>query len=98
MYARVARWEGGEAEGLRASRDEINSRANEGPPPGVPAKGFLMLIDPDSGRSLAISLYDTEEDLRTGDAALNEMSPSGDNVGKRTSVESYEVAVDIRAG
>ena len=96
MYARVARWEGAEADALRASGEEINSRAAEGPPEGVPATGFLMLIDPDSGRSLSIALFDSMDDLRTGDAALNAMNPSGDNVGKRTSVESYEVAVDIR--
>ena len=52
---------------------------------------------PDSGRSLAVALFETEEDLRKGDEALNAMSPeSGDEVGKRTSVEKYEVAVDVR--
>ena len=96
MYARVARWEGAEGDALRRSADEINANADAGPPPGVPAKGFLMLIDPDSGRSLAIALFETEEDLRTGDEALNAMNPSGDDVGKRTSVEKYEVAVDVR--
>lgn len=35
-------------------------------------------------------------DLRKGDATLNSMSPSRDDVGKRTSVENYEVAVDVR--
>jgi hypothetical protein len=98
MYARVAKWEGAEADALRESGAEMNERAPSGPPEGVPAKGFLMLIDPEGGRSLAISLFETEEDLRTGDAALNDMSgPSRDDVGRRTSVESYEVAVDIRA-
>ena len=76
----------------------MNSRAAAGPPPGVPSNGFLMLIDPDSGRSLAIALFETEEDLRKGDEALNAMNPEpGDEkVGKRTSVEQYEVAVDVR--
>lgn len=75
----------------------MNSRAASGPPPGVPANGFLMLIDPDGGRSLAIALFETEEDLRKGDDALNAMNPEpGDDVGKRTSVERYEVAVDVR--
>ncbi len=56
-----------------------------------------MLIDPDSGRSLAIVLFETEEDLRKGDEALNSMNPDpGDEVGNRTSVEQYEVAVDVR--
>lgn len=63
----------------------------------MPAKGFLMLIDPDGGNSLAISLFETEEDLRKGDETLNAMNPeSGDDVGKRTSVEKYEIAVDVR--
>jgi hypothetical protein len=96
MYARVAKWEGGEADALRRSADEINAQAASGPPPGVPAKGFLMLIDPDSGRSMGISLFETEEDLRQGDAALNEMSPSSDAVGQRVSVEQYEVPVELR--
>jgi hypothetical protein len=96
MYARVARWEGGEAEALRRSAAEIDSRAAEGPPPGVPATGFTMLIDPESGRSLAIALFETEDDLRRGDEALNAMTPSGPDVGHRVSVERYEVGVDIR--
>jgi hypothetical protein len=96
MYARVAKWEGAEADGLRASADDISSRAAEGPPEGVPAKGFLMLIDPDGGRSMAISLFETEEDRRKGDETLNSMSPDRDDVGKRQAVEMYEVAVDVR--
>jgi hypothetical protein len=96
MYARVARWEGAEADALRKSADEMVANADQGPPPGVPAKGFTLLIDPDSGRSLAIALFETEEDLRTGDEALNNMNPSSDDAGKRTSVENYEVSVDVR--
>jgi len=57
---------------------------------------FVMLIDPDNGRSLAIALFETEEDLRKGDEVLNSMSPSRDDTGRRTSVETYEVAVDVR--
>jgi hypothetical protein len=97
MYARVARWEGADGDALRRSADEINADAASGPPEGVPATGFLMLIDPDSGRSLAVSLFETEDDLRKGDETLNAMNPSGDDVGKRTSVETYTVAVDIRS-
>ena len=96
MYARVARWEGAEGEALRRSAEQINAQAASGPPEGVPAKGFLMLIDPGSGRSLAVALFETEDDLRKGDETLNAMTPSGDDVGKRTSVETYEVAADIR--
>ena len=81
---------------MRTSADEINSQAASGPPEGVPEKAFLMLIDPDGGKTLAISLFETEEDLRAGDAVLNEMSPPDDGFGQRTAVETYEVAVDVR--
>jgi hypothetical protein len=96
MYARVAKWEGGTGDALRQSVERINGDAGSGPPPGVPAKGLLMLIDPDSGASMAIALFETEEDMRTGDATLNTMNPGGDDVGQRISVEMYEVGVDIR--
>ena len=39
MYARVARFEGGEAEALRRAAREVNEMANEGPPPGVHMPG-----------------------------------------------------------
>jgi hypothetical protein len=96
MYARVARWEGADGDALRASAREMASQADSGPPEGVPAKGFTMLIDPDSGRSLAIALFETEDDLRKGDETLNSMNPPRDDTGKRTSVETYEVAIDVR--
>ncbi|HZV72378.1 MAG TPA: hypothetical protein VFF79_01565 [Conexibacter sp.] len=95
MYARVAKWEGGTAEALRQSAKQINADVDAGPPEGLPAKGLLMLIDPDGGRAIAISLFETEEDLRQGDATLNTMSPRTD-MGRRAAVETYEVAFDVR--
>ena len=96
MYARVARFEGGEGDAIRQNAREIASRAESGPPEGVPAKGFLLLIDPDNGRGLGISLFETEEDLRQGDETLNSMTPPSEGMGHRASVETYEVAVDFR--
>ena len=96
MYARVARWEGGKADAIRAASAEIASSAESGPPEGVPAKGFLFLVDPDNGRTLAVALFETEEDRRTGDATLNAMNPPGEGLGTRASVEMYEVAADLR--
>jgi hypothetical protein len=95
MYARVARWEGPRGCAAALRRGDQLARGIWAPP-GVPAKGFLMLIDPGSGRSVAVALFETEADLQTGDQALDAMNPSGDDVGARTSVETYEVAVDVR--
>ena len=64
MYARVARWEDGDGAAIRQSAEDMNSRAASGPPEGVPAKGFLLLIDPDGGRTLAVTLFETEDDMR----------------------------------
>ena len=96
MYARVARFEGGMADEMRRGVEQISHQAGQGPPEGVPAVGFLLLVDPENGRGLAITLFQTEEDMRTGDARLNEMSPPAGTMGKRASVEMYEVGADFR--
>lgn len=99
MYARVVRWEGANAEGMEQAAGEIRTRAASqgGPPEGVPAKGLLILNDGESGRSLAISFFETEDDYREGDATLSSMSPPGEGFGKRIAVEKYEVAVQLEA-
>lgn len=97
MYARVVRWEGGDADAVRESAERINRDAASGPPEGVPAKGFLLLTDPDGGRALAVTLFETEEDRRKGHETLEAMNPPGDGMGRRAAVEMYELAVEFRA-
>ena len=97
MHARVATFEG-EARGPEYDEqiEQIRSEVQSGNrPPGLEdAKGVLVLSG-ESGTRIAITLFDDEEALRRGDAALNEMTPVG--MGKRSSVEFYEVAVlDLR--
>lgn len=95
MYARVVRWEGAEAEAMKRTAEEIRSQADDGPPEGVPAKGFLLLQDPEGGKVMAISLFESEDDYRQGDETLNSMSPPGDGLGSRVGVDKYEVALEI---
>jgi hypothetical protein len=95
MYARVARWEGADAETLERTAAEIRDEADAGPPEGVPAKEFLLLNDTQGGRSMAITLFETEDDYRQGDETLNSMNPPGEGMGQRVSVEKYEVAVKL---
>jgi hypothetical protein len=96
MHARVTRFEGGDADAIRANIKEIRSRSEEGPPEGVPSNGFTMLADPESGTVIAIGFFEDEEKLRQGDAVLNEMSPPHGEMGNRVAVEFYEVGLDIR--
>ena len=95
MYARVVTWEGAEAGPMRAGAEQIAAQTDEGPPEGVPAKAFTLLIDPEHGRSLAIVLFETEEDMRIGDATLNQMNPPDDAMGQRVAVDFFEVAVQV---
>lgn len=95
MYARVARWEGASAEALDRVAAGIREDAESGPPEGLPAKKLLLLQDKASGRSIAITLFETEDDYRQGDETLNSMSPPGDGMGRRVGVDKYEVAIEL---
>src|SRR5215210_3335410 len=79
MYARIAMFEG---EGSDRLDDAIGTNrrqiegALESPPEGLEAvREVWMLVDREAGRSVDITLFDTEEGLRRGDEALNRMSP-----------------------
>jgi hypothetical protein len=96
MRARVATFEGGNSSEIRQNVDAIKERAASGPPDGVPAVGFLVLHDADAGKVMAISLFESEEDLQQGDTTLNSMDPpSAGGMGRRVSVESFEVGIKI---
>jgi hypothetical protein len=96
MYARVATFEGGEPAGLQEGIDQINEQGQSGPPEGVPAVGFLLLVDRAAGKMIAISLFETEADMTAGDATLSEMSPPP-GMGSRTSLETFEVGAKFDA-
>lgn len=95
MYARVVRWQGAEADAVRETAAQISSDADQGPPEGVPAKGFLLLHDADGGNVMGITFFETEEDYRRGDQAMNEIDPPGAGFGQRVSVDKYEVAFEV---
>jgi hypothetical protein len=53
-----------------------------------------MLVNRETGEGLGLTVYETEEDLRRGDEALNAMSPPDPEAsGERTNVSFYEVAL-----
>ncbi len=96
MHARVATFEGGNPEQVGRMVEEIDRRSESGPPEGVPAVGLLVLHKPSEGKVLAISLFETEEDLQKGDATLNSMDPpTPGGMGQRASVEKFEVAIKL---
>ena len=81
-------------EGVTADRiAEIKSRIDSGEPPeGMPPAELMILHDPEGERSLAIVVFDNEDDYRKGDEILSSM-PGPDTPGQRTAVNKYDVAV-----
>jgi hypothetical protein len=52
----------------------------------------MLLHDPGTQRSLAILIFDNEDDYQRGDAALQAM-PADETPGSRTSIDKYTVAI-----
>ena len=91
MHARVATFESDPSEidaAIEMVRGEVH--ASEAPE-GLEGTKMLMLVNRETGRGLGITLFESEDAMRRGDAALNAMSPGGTE--RRTSVEFYEVPV-----
>ncbi len=94
-YVRVATFDGDEAS-LEAMLNEINS--TEGSPPGIPAKSIMVLADRAAGKIRVVVRFGSEEDLRTGSATLDGMSPPKTAAPiRRTSVETFEVVLERQA-
>lgn len=96
MYARIARFEGGDTSQMDAvingARDQIDSNFDS-PPEGMEGiKAIWMLVDRENARGLGVTLYESEEELRRADEALNAMTPDVDAGQRRSNVEIYEVA------
>jgi hypothetical protein len=90
VYARVVTFENA------TNIDETAKGIEEGDrPENVPATAFYMLADRDAGKVVAISLFETEEDMQQGHEALNAMTPPGDGLGTRANVDLMEVVAHM---
>jgi hypothetical protein len=86
--ARVVSFDGVSSDRMAEMKDEIESGE---PPEGMPSSELLILHDPEAERSLAIVIFDNEDDYRKGHEILDAM-PASDTPGQRTSVTKYDVA------
>jgi hypothetical protein len=87
--ARVVTFDGVDSDRMAEMQREMEGGG--GRPDEVPAKEIVVLHDPEGEKSLVILFFETEDDYRKGDEALNAM-PAGETPGKRTSVTKYDVA------
>jgi hypothetical protein len=93
MYVRIATFE--DSGDIDAAVEQVkNDVKTDNRPPGLEdAKGMMMLVNRESGKSMGIVMFETEDALKRGDEALNAMSPSGGSA--RRSVEFYEMPVSV---
>jgi hypothetical protein len=61
-------------------------------PDGIPATGFLMLVDREAGKVIEVLLFETDEDLLEGDRTMDAYAP-GEGSMHRVSVERFDVPV-----
>jgi hypothetical protein len=95
MHARVSFVDGSPEnadQGISSFRESALPRIKE-----VGAQGALLLIDRDSGRGIAITLWPDEETMRASEERANELRrEAAQQMGATTSeprIERYEVAV-----
>jgi hypothetical protein len=85
--ARVVEFDGVTKDRLDQMRQEMEGGA---PPEGVPVKELIVLHEAAADKAVVVVFFDSEEDYRQGDEALNAM-PAEDTPGKRSSVKKYDV-------
>jgi hypothetical protein len=88
--ARVVTFEGVSKDRMDEMKSEIEQDRR---PEEIPAKELLVLHDGED-KSMVVLLFDSEDDYRRGDEALNAM-PASDTPGQRTSVAKYDVAIHM---
>ena len=94
MYVRVVRFNDVTPERVESLLKRIEE--SDGPPPGVPSTGIQLLFDENQGTALGIQMFDSAEDMETGERVLAAMDPS-ETPGTRVSVDKCELKIERRA-
>ena len=87
MYARVVRF-------TDADIERIQARDEQGPPDGVKPKSVQIVYDGDQKTSVVFITFETEQEMRDADAALQAMD-TGDTPGTRASIDQGEIVRTI---
>ena len=92
MFVRVVRFTGVDTQRVESLLGDMESG---GPPPGVKAHSMQMMLDADQGTAVVVQLFDSAEDMRESEAALDGMDPS-ETPGTRASVDRGELKLDLK--
>ncbi len=99
MHARVSIFEGSPDEideGLRQAREQVLPQVKQMDGfKGLIVKGLIALGDRQSGKTLGITLWESEEDMRASEEAANRLREESAEAGGGTvaGVERYEVGL-----
>ena len=91
MWARVARFEGDPEtvdERIAKLRAMVDARDF---PADLAGATLMLLVDRASGGMVGLTLFETEDAMRKGDAAMNQ---GAGRAGSRSAVEFYEVPIN----
>ena len=94
MFIRVVRFTDVDAGRVEGMLGEIEGSG--GPPPGVTSNRVQMMLDKDQGTAVVVQYFETEDDLRNSEAALDAMDAS-ETPGTRASVDRGELKLDMQA-
>jgi hypothetical protein len=94
MYVRVVRFDGVNAERMRALQERIEEAG--GPPPGVTSTGVTVLFDEAQGTAVVLQRFATAQDMEAAARVFSAMD-SSETPGTRVSVDACEVKLDLEA-
>jgi hypothetical protein len=94
MHMRVVRFTDVDQDHLESRLNDMSDR--EGPPEGVKATGIKMMHDPDQRTAVVVQFFDSEQDMKDSEAALDGM-PAADTPGTRASVDRGEIKFEREA-
>lgn len=95
MYARIVRFT--DVEPQRMEERQAAAEEREGPPVDIPTTGVQIFHDPEQRTAVVIQHFDSEEDLKTAEAALDAMDPS-ETPGTRISIDRCELKFEVAPG
>lgn len=95
MYARVAKFSGGDPDRIDEVIDGVRDMVASGEQSLPGATRFMMLVDRANASALGVTFFESEPMLRDAEPMFEAMTPPvPDAGGGRESVASYEIALD----
>ena len=93
MHVRVVRFTDVDPARVEQLASEIDG--SEGPPEGIKANALTMVLDRDQRTAVVLQFFDSEQDMKDSEAALEGMDAS-ETPGTRASVDRGESVLELK--